>query len=72
MNNSIVTGFSIGGKTIYDVMTRAQKAVDLGFQRLKIKIWPGFDVLVMDTLRERYPDLMLQVDANGSCGGAWT
>ncbi len=60
----VFAGFSIGGKTVYDVMTRAQKAVDLGFKRLKVKIWPTFDTLVMDSLRERYPDIMLQVDAN--------
>lgn len=62
--DSVVAGFSIGGKTIYDVMERAQKAVDLGFRRLKVKIWPGFDVLVIDALRERFPDILLQVDAN--------
>jgi O-succinylbenzoate synthase len=33
---------------------------------LKVKIWPGFDVQVVRALRERYPDILLQVDANSA------
>lgn len=60
----VVAGFSIGGQDIDDVLARAEVAVDAGFQRLKIKIWPGHDIEVMAALRDRYPELMLQVDAN--------
>jgi O-succinylbenzoate synthase len=31
-----------------------------------VKIWPGFDVEVVAALRERYPDVLLQVDANSA------
>jgi o-succinylbenzoate synthase len=59
-------GVSIGGKTIDQVLSLADHAAGLGYQRFKVKIWPGFDVEVMKALRERYPDKMLQVDANSA------
>lgn len=62
--DTVVAGFSIGGQSLEDVLARAEVAVQAGFRRLKIKIWPSHDVQVMAVLRERYPDLMLQVDAN--------
>lgn len=63
---SFPVGVSIGGKTIDDVLALAGNAVSLGYRRLKVKIWPGFDVAVARALRERFPDIMLQVDANSA------
>jgi O-succinylbenzoate synthase len=59
-------GVSIGGKTLPQVLSLAEQAVDLGYRRLKVKIWPGFDDEVARALRERFPDLLLQVDANSA------
>ena len=59
-------GVSIGGKTIEQVLALAETAVGSGYGRLKVKIWPGFDVKVVRALRERYPDILLQVDANSA------
>jgi len=59
-------GVSIGGKTLDDVLQRAASAVDAGYRRLKVKIWPGFDVEVAGALRQRFPDVLLQVDANSA------
>jgi O-succinylbenzoate synthase len=59
-------GVSIGGNTVDDVLARAEKAVGLGYQRLKVKIWPGFDAAPAAALREAYPDILLQVDANSA------
>lgn len=59
-------GVSIGGKTIEQVLERADEAVAQGFKRLKVKIWPGFDVEPARALRERFPEIMLQVDANSA------
>jgi O-succinylbenzoate synthase len=59
-------GVSIGGKTIDQVLSLAENAVSLGYRRLKVKIWPGFDVEVATVLRERFPDIKLQVDANSA------
>ena len=37
-----------------------------GYARVKLKIAPGHDVALVRAARERFPDLTLQVDANGS------
>jgi O-succinylbenzoate synthase len=59
-------GVSIGGKTLPQILDLAEQAVDLGYRRLKVKIWPGFDDEVARALRTRYPDMLLQVDANSA------
>lgn len=59
-------GVSIGGTTLPLVLSLAEQAVDLGYRRLKVKIWPGFDDEVARALRERFPDILLQVDANSA------
>jgi O-succinylbenzoate synthase len=59
-------GVSIGGKTLKQILDLAERAVGLGYRRLKVKIWPGFDVEVARALRERFPDVQLQVDANSA------
>jgi o-succinylbenzoate synthase len=37
-----------------------------GYRRIKLKIAPGWDVDVVRRVRERYPDITLQVDANSA------
>ncbi len=59
-------GVSIGGKTVEQVLALAGQAVDQGYRRLKIKIWPGFDRAVIEAVRRRYPDILLQADANSA------
>ena len=41
-------------------------AVDAGYRRVKLKIAPGHDLDVVAAVRARWPDLPLQVDANGA------
>ena len=65
-NKHALTGVSIGGKTVDEVLQRVDRAVEKGFPRIKLKIWPGFDVELVDAVRSRYPDLPLQVDANSA------
>lgn len=62
----VVAGFSIGAQNLDDVLARAEEAISAGFKRLKVKIWPSFDVAAMKALRDKYPDLMLQADANAA------
>lgn len=59
-------GVSIGGTTLADVLQLADRAAEQGFRRLKVKIWPGFDYEPAAALRHRFPDLLLQVDANSA------
>lgn len=64
--SSFPVGVSIGGKTVEQVLELAENAAGLGYQRFKVKIWPGFDLDVVRALRERFPDILLQVDANSA------
>lgn len=65
-HRDFTVGVSIGGKTLGQVIERAEQAVGMGYRRLKVKIWPGFDVEVTRAVRERFPDILLQVDANSA------
>ncbi len=38
----------------------------LGYQRIKLKIKPGWDVDVVDAVRQRHPSILLSVDANAA------
>ena len=59
-------GVSIGGRTVDEAVALADNAVGLGYRRLKVKIWPGFDLAPVAAVRERHPDVLLQVDANSA------
>lgn len=59
-------GVSIGGKTVNEVMNKAEQAVKHGYQRLKVKVWPGFEYDVTQAVRSHFPAIQLQLDANSS------
>ncbi len=40
--------------------------LDQGYRRIKLKIAPGWDVKVVRRVRDRYPHIPLQVDANSA------
>jgi O-succinylbenzoate synthase len=52
--------------TVADLLAAVGRLVDQGYSRVKVKIAPGWDVEPVSALAEAYPDLRLQVDANGS------
>lgn len=67
VQESVPAGFSLGAKTAEEIFQRAAAAVERGFGRIKVKIWPELDAAhVIGTLREKYPNVMLQVDANSA------
>ncbi|MCR8453885.1 MAG: o-succinylbenzoate synthase [Crenarchaeota archaeon] len=43
-----------------------QKYVEEGYCRIKLKIAPGYDIEVLKAVREVFPEVALQVDANAS------
>jgi len=45
---------------------QVREAVDDGAARLRVKIEPGWDIEPVAAIRADHPDLVLQVDANGS------
>ena len=67
VHQEIPCGVSIGIKPKVEQLLEAiAKEVAAGYQRVKIKIKPGWDVEVLDTVRERFPRLRLMADANSS------
>src|SRR5690606_27749285 len=60
-------GVSLGIEpTVDDLLTQVDKHVRGGYRRVKLKIGPAWDVEPVRAVREAYPDLTLQVDANGA------
>ncbi len=61
------SGVSIGIQdTVEQLLERIGIELASGYQRIKIKIKPGWDVDVVRRVRERYPDMPLMVDANSA------
>jgi len=62
-------GTSIGmEETVDAMMSRVDAAVEAGSSRVKIKITPGRDVEILETIRDRHPDIPLMADANEAYG----
>lgn len=60
-------GTSVGlEKTPQEMLKKIDTAVEQGVKRVKIKIKPGKDVEYVKAIRQKYPDLMLQVDGNAA------
>jgi o-succinylbenzoate synthase len=50
------------------LLTTVAGLVDRGFSRVKLKIGPGWDIAPVAAVTGAFPDLRLQVDANGAYG----
>ncbi len=69
VRTEIEAGVSCGIEdSLPDLVARIGDYLDQGYKRIKIKIKPGWDVAACAAVRERFPDIMLQVDANGAYG----
>jgi o-succinylbenzoate synthase len=63
----IASGVSIGIQdTVEELLERIALERAAGYQRIKIKIKPGWDVAVVARVRESFPDVPLMVDANAA------
>ena len=63
----IPSGVSVGIQdSESQLFERIQTFLNEGYQRIKIKIKPGWDVSTCQKVRENFPDIRLQVDANGA------
>ncbi|MBI2817902.1 MAG: o-succinylbenzoate synthase [Acidobacteria bacterium] len=63
----IPCGVSIGiQSTVEQLLERIASELAAGYQRIKIKIKPGWDVEVLDRVREKFPRVPLMVDANSA------
>jgi len=58
-------GVSVGIANNLDALVEEVKSyVDAGYRRIKLKIEPGWDYDAVKTIRNLYPEIPLQVDAN--------
>jgi O-succinylbenzoate synthase len=63
----VKVGVSIGIQpSIDETLTRIEGFLAQGFSRVKLKIKPGWDLELLQAVREVYPDLPLMVDANSA------
>ena len=63
----IASGVSIGIQSSLDeLLDRVERELEAGYQRVKIKIKPGWDVDAVERVRGRFPRVPLMVDANAA------
>ena len=63
----LASGVSIGVKASLEELVRVvQVELEAGYQRIKIKIKPGYDLEPVRRLREEFPSIKLMVDANSA------
>ncbi len=63
----IPCGVSIGIKpSIPELLETVAREVAAGYQRIKVKVKPGWDVNVLDAIRARFPRILLMADANSA------
>jgi O-succinylbenzoate synthase len=63
----IPCGVSIGiQNSVAQLLEKIDRELQAGYQRIKIKIKPGWDVDVVRQVRERFPNIKLMADANSA------
>jgi O-succinylbenzoate synthase len=63
----IPVGVSLGIQPrLEQLLKRIDRYLGLGYQRIKLKIKPGWDVEVVREVRHRHPEILLSVDANSA------
>lgn len=65
----IPCGVSIGiQNSIAELLEKIAQELAAGYQRIKVKVKPGWDLDVLDRIRQRYPRVALMADANSAYG----
>ena len=63
----IPCGVSIGIQpTIDELLATIEREVEAGYQRIKLKCKPGWDMEVFERVRHRFPSITLSCDANSA------
>jgi O-succinylbenzoate synthase len=69
VRNEVAVGVSLGIENEISVLLeQVEKYVAEGYRRVKLKIAPGWDLKPVAAVREKWPNLPLQVDANSAYG----
>jgi o-succinylbenzoate synthase len=65
--SEIACGVSIGIQDSVDqLLGKIETELAAGYQRIKVKVKPGWDVNVLERIRLRWPDILLSCDANSA------
>ncbi len=63
----IACGVSIGIQDSHEqLLEKIETELAAGYQRIKVKVKPGWDVEVLQKIRARWPDILLSCDANSA------
>jgi len=67
VRDTIPCGVSLGIQpSIPELLGIVERELDAGYQRIKLKCKPGWDVEVFEKVRSRWPAIMLSCDANSA------
>ena len=67
VRDSVPVGVSIGLQgTDEELHRKVTDYIEQGYQRIKVKIKPGRDVVMLKRLRDQHPDVPLMADANSA------
>src|ERR1044071_2884044 len=67
VRSELACGVSIGIQDSPEILLeKIRKEVDAGYQRIKIKIKPGWDLKIVERVRKEFPDIRLMGDANSA------
>jgi len=67
VKKEIPSGVSIGIQdSVAQLLERIEDFLQEGYQRIKIKIMPGWDVRICEQVKKRFSSVALQADANGA------
>jgi O-succinylbenzoate synthase len=65
--SEIACGVSIGIQDSHEqLLQKVETELAAGYQRIKIKVKPGWDVEVLEKIRARWPAILLSCDANSA------
>jgi len=65
--SEIPCGVSIGIQdSVEQLLEKVETELAAGYQRIKVKVKPGWDVNVLERIRSRWPEILLSCDANSA------
>ncbi|HEY6937019.1 MAG TPA: o-succinylbenzoate synthase [Terriglobales bacterium] len=63
----IACGVSIGIQdSVEQLLEKIATELAAGYQRIKVKVKPGWDVKVLERIRQKWPEILLSCDANSA------